>query len=82
MDNDTLVHVWKDVYLDSSMKPWREYIVNVAQKGYKILLSSCWYLNYISYGPDWKKYYECDPQDFPGKVMVTVIWTAKEKVVL
>lgn len=66
MDNDTLVHVWKDIYLDSSMKPWRDYIVPIAKKGYQILLSSCWYLNYISYGPDWRKYYECDPQDFPG----------------
>ncbi|XP_013774138.1 beta-hexosaminidase subunit alpha-like [Limulus polyphemus] len=63
---DTVVEVWKDKYLDSKMDYWENYIVPIAQKGYKIVLSSCWYLNYISYGPDWKKYYECDPREFNG----------------
>ena len=30
------------------------------------MLSSPWYLNYISYGVDWPKYYEIDPQEFDG----------------
>jgi hexosaminidase len=64
--NDTVVQIWKDKELDSKMDLWREYIVPIARQGYKMLVSSCWYLNYISYGEDWKKYYECDPQDFPG----------------
>lgn len=34
--------------------------------GLRGILSSCWYLNYISYGNDWVKYYRCDPFDFPG----------------
>ena len=34
--------------------------------GHRVLLSSPWYLNYISYGIDWPKYYEIDPQEFGG----------------
>lgn len=34
----------------------------VTQKGYKAITSACWYLNILSYGEDWHKYYQCDPQ--------------------
>ena len=34
--------------------------------GYRAILSSPWYLNYISYGPDWPTYYKVDPQAFEG----------------
>ncbi|XP_023219978.1 beta-hexosaminidase subunit beta-like [Centruroides sculpturatus] len=61
---DTIVQVWKDTELDIKMKKWQEYIEPIAQKGYQMVLSSCWYLNYISYGQDWKKYYKCDPRGF------------------
>ncbi|XP_067143926.1 beta-hexosaminidase subunit beta-like isoform X2 [Centruroides vittatus] len=61
---DTIVQVWKDTELDVKMKKWQEYIEPIAQKGYQMVLSSCWYLNYISYGQDWKKYYKCDPRGF------------------
>jgi hexosaminidase len=65
--DDALVQVWKDTELVSTFKSWQDYIHPIAQKGYDIVLSSCWYLNYISYGEDWKKYYKCDPRDFNGK---------------
>ncbi|XP_064461282.1 beta-hexosaminidase subunit alpha-like [Ornithodoros turicata] len=65
-EKDTLVGVWKDTSLDVKMKTWQEYIAPIAQKGYQMVLSACWYLNYISYGQDWKKYYECDPRGFNG----------------
>ncbi|KAI1285567.1 Beta-hexosaminidase subunit alpha [Halotydeus destructor] len=63
---DAVVQVWKDTELVSTFKTWQEYIVPIAQQNYEIVLSSCWYLNYISYGEDWKKYYNCNPRDFNG----------------
>lgn len=64
--NDTLVGVWKDTSLDEKMKRWQDYIKPIARKGYQMVLSACWYLNYISYGQDWKKFYQCDPRGFDG----------------
>lgn len=55
---DTVVHVWKN--------PAEFEMASVTSAGYKALLSACWYLDHISYGSDWKKYYACDPQQFPG----------------
>lgn len=67
--SDSIVSVWKDTNLDSAMEPWQDYIERVAKKNYQIILSACWYLNYINYpypGYDWEKYYFCDPHNFTG----------------
>lgn len=44
-------HVWKpksDILIDQIIK-----------KGYSLLYSSCWYLDHLETGGDWKKFYNC-----------------------
>lgn len=58
LPKDTIVQVWK--YIND--KPAYTAELNaVVRAGYKAILSSCWYLNYIDYGQDWVKFYQCDP---------------------
>lgn len=65
---DAIVEVWKDstLGLPGQFKDWQDYMVNITKKGYKTILSACWYLNKIFYGPDWKRFYQCEPLDFNG----------------
>nr|XP_034325789.1 beta-hexosaminidase subunit beta isoform X4 [Crassostrea gigas] len=55
---DTIVEVWKNGFHTE--------LSIITFRGYKTLLSSCWYLSDISYGIDWPKYYNCDPHNFIG----------------
>ncbi|XP_076055989.1 beta-hexosaminidase subunit beta-like [Oratosquilla oratoria] len=65
--NSSVVQVWKDSSLSpSKMRSWREYMHDLTKNGHRAILSSCWYLNYISYGQDWRNFYNCDPTDFQG----------------
>ena len=41
-------------------------MAKVTGSGLRAILSSPWYLNYISYGSDWTKYYLAEPLDFYG----------------
>ena len=59
IQSDTIIHVWKS-------DNWQNSLFNITSKGYQSILSSCWYLNKISYGSDWHKYYNCEPLSFNG----------------
>ncbi|XP_065050975.1 beta-hexosaminidase subunit beta-like [Rhopilema esculentum] len=69
--------VWQDIFDNGvELKPgtlvnlwlpgWEAEMKKVTAKGHQVILSSCWYLNYINYGMDWPEYYFCDPHDFDG----------------
>jgi len=69
--------VWQEVYVNGVNLPkktvvhiWtgdRYHLLNaVTGDGHPALLSSCWYLDWLATGGDWKKYYNCDPHIFKG----------------
>lgn len=62
---DTIIQVWKNVNKPGE-PTWQEYISKVTKNGYKTILSSPWYLNYIKYGRDWEEYYMIEPLSFDG----------------
>ena len=51
LQKDAIVQIWKGNAWD---------IDRVTSQGLRALFSSCWYLDYISYGQDWDKYYMCN----------------------
>jgi len=53
---ETIIHAW--------LPNWKKVFQNATSEGYRCILSACWYLNRISYGEDWKKFYKCDPRSF------------------
>ena len=55
----TIVHIWKG---NSDLERSK-----ITKNGYKVIFSSCWYLDLIQYGSNWINYYNCDPQDFDGE---------------
>ena len=54
---DTVVDVWKG-------GDWTTTMGKVTQAGFHSVLSAPFYLNYISYGLDWTKYYAVEPTAF------------------
>lgn len=56
--NGTVVHVWTGNRQDL--------LYRITRDGLSALLSSCWYLDHLSTGGDWRKFYNCEPHDFVG----------------
>ena len=62
LDKSTQIQVWKDTATISDQASWSEYLSNITRDGYGAILSSPWYLNFISYGyQDWYRYYFIEP---------------------
>jgi len=57
--SDTVIDVWKGA-------SWQAEMAAVARAGFHSVLSAPFYLNYISYGEDWPKYYNVEPSNFSG----------------
>ncbi|XP_029797072.1 beta-hexosaminidase subunit beta [Suricata suricatta] len=55
----TVVQVWKN-------PAYREELRAVTAAGFPVILSAPWYLDWISYGQDWRNYYNVDPLNFEG----------------
>ncbi|XP_061071668.1 beta-hexosaminidase subunit beta isoform X2 [Conger conger] len=58
---DTVVEVWMGNNVEEELQ-------KVTAAGYTTILSAPWYLDYISYGQDWQKYYKVEPLHFNGTV--------------
>ncbi|XP_055640408.1 beta-hexosaminidase subunit beta-like [Toxorhynchites rutilus septentrionalis] len=58
LPNGTVVHVWTGNRQDLLQR--------ITGDGLPALLSTCWYLDHLAMGGDWRKFYECDPHDFVG----------------
>lgn len=56
---DATVEVWK-------FGDYEDELSKVTKEGHQAILAAPWYLDYISYGQDWKKYYLVEPLNFYG----------------
>ncbi|XP_042731114.1 beta-hexosaminidase subunit beta [Lagopus leucura] len=56
---DTVVEVWMS-------NNYAHELSRVTKAGFTAILAAPWYLDYISYGQDWTKYYRVEPLNFPG----------------
>jgi hexosaminidase len=45
-----------------------EELQKVTEAGFTTILSAPWYLDYISYGQDWQKFYRAEPLSFKGQL--------------
>ncbi|CAF1111011.1 unnamed protein product [Didymodactylos carnosus] len=77
LPSDTIIQIWKDESISAEFNSWASYLNKAASEGYNVILSSPWYLNFISYGKyntndsvmnlDFFRYYEVEPlQTFSG----------------
>lgn len=62
LGKNAVVHVWKHF----GTFDYLQELKNITENGYRAIVSAPWYLNYISYGADWPKYYSEEPLNFQG----------------
>lgn len=62
LKDDTVVEVWMGNKMEEELQ-------NVTGAGFTTILSAPWYLDYISYGQDWQRYYKVEPLSFPGQFL-------------
>lgn len=61
-DKDTYIQIWKNTTTVVGQKFWGDYLFNITRDGYKAILSSPWYINFIKYGyQEWYDFYMVDP---------------------
>lgn len=69
--------VWQEVFLNGArlsagtvVHLWDGYapklLAEVTSKNFSTILSTCWYLDHLKTGGDWKSFYNCDPGHFTG----------------
>lgn len=70
--------VWQEVFdIGAKLQPgtvvqvWKEDMYNkevsqITDAGFPVILSAPWYLDVISYGQDWRTYYQVEPLNFPA----------------
>jgi len=80
-----VIQIWKDTSILPEHKKWYEYLSDITAHGYQAILSSPWYINFVSYGyQEWYRFYQVEPMaNFTGtseqaKLIIggeTALWT-------
>jgi len=60
---DTIIQVWRE---EEPVRYTKEMEL-ITGAGFRALLSAPWYLNHITYGPDWRQIYMVEPLEFKGE---------------
>lgn len=61
-EKGTQIQIWKDTSILPEHQKWSDYLFNITRDGYRAILSSPWYINFVSYGyQEWYKYYQVEP---------------------
>ncbi|KAM6926229.1 beta-hexosaminidase subunit alpha [Lycodopsis pacificus] len=58
---DTVLHIWKGIPAS-----YKAELSRMTKAGMRVLLAAPWYINHISYGQDWRDYYNVKPLNFSG----------------
>ena len=75
---DAIIQIWK-----GDNNEWGPYLARAVEEGYNVILSTPWYLNYISYGKyntnesvmnlEFFKYYQVEPlMNFTGSMFYAI----------